>query len=127
MEMLDNAITWFEVPVTDFERAKKFYSTIYDYQMPDTMVGPVRMGFFLYEQQVGRVGGAICFGVGYSPSQLGALIYLNGGSDLNVVLQRVEKAGGKVVIPKTFIAPEHGYFARFIDTEGNLIALHSRK
>ena len=121
------AITWFEIPVIDFDRAKQFYSVIYDYQMPDTMVGSVRMGFLLYEQQPGRVGGAICFGQGYSPSQQGTLPYLNGGSDLNVVLNRVEKAGGKVVIPKTFIAPEHGYFARFIDTEGNLIALHSRK
>jgi predicted enzyme related to lactoylglutathione lyase len=127
MEMLDNAITWFEIPVSDFERAKKFYSTIYDYQMPDTMVGPVRMGFLLYEQQVGRVGGAICLGAGYSPSQQGTLPYLNGGSDLNTVLNRVEKAGGKVLLPKTFIAPEHGYFAKFVDTEGNLIALHSRK
>ena len=88
---------------------------------------PFDMGFLLYEQQVGRVGGAICFGAGYSPSQQGTLTYLNGGCDLNVVLNRVEKAGGKVVIPKTFIAPEHGYFARFTDTEGNLIALHSRK
>ena len=83
--MLDNAITWFEVPVSNFERAKKFYSTIYDYEMPETMVGPVRMGFFLYEQQLGRVGGAICFGQGYVPSLQGTLIYLNGGSDLNVV------------------------------------------
>ncbi|HEX6223899.1 MAG TPA: VOC family protein [Chryseolinea sp.] len=127
MEMLDNAITWFEIPVIDFERAKKFYSAIYDYQMPDAMVGPVRMGFLLYEQQPGRVGGAICFGSGYSPSQQGTLPYLNGGSDLSVVLNRVEDAGGKVMVPKTFIAPEHGYFARFIDSEGNLIALHSRK
>ena len=127
MEMLDNAITWFEIPVIDFERAKKFYSSIYDYQMPDTMVGPVRMGFLLYEQQAGRVGGAICFGAGYIPSQQGTLPYLNGGSDLDIVLNRVEKAGGKVVVPKTFIAPEHGYFAKFVDTEGNLIALHSRK
>ena len=124
--MLDNSITWFEVPVTDFERAKKFYSTIYDYEMPETMVGPVRMGFFLYEQQLGRVGGAICFGQGYVPSLQGTLVYLNGGSDLNVVLNRVGKAGGKVLLPKTLIAPEHGYFARFLDTEGNLIALHSR-
>ena len=124
--MLDNAITWFEVPVSNFERAKKFYSTIYDYEMPETMVGPVRMGFFLYEQQLGRVGGAICFGQGYVPSLQGTLIYLNGGSDLNVVLNRIGKAGGKVLLPKTLIAPEHGYFARFLDTEGNLIALHSR-
>jgi predicted enzyme related to lactoylglutathione lyase len=127
MEMLDNAITWFEIPVTDFERAKKFYSTIYDFDMPEAQVGPVRMGFLLYEQQPQRVGGAICFGQGYTPSSQGTLPYLNGGSDLNIVLDRIEKAGGKVVIPKTFIAPEHGYFARFIDTEGNLVALHSRK
>jgi predicted enzyme related to lactoylglutathione lyase len=126
MEMLDNSLTWFEVPATDFDRAKKFYSTIYDYQMPEAMVGPVRMGFFLYEQQLGRVGGAICFGQGYIPSQQGTLAYLNGGSDLNVVLSRVEKAGGKILLPKTLIAPEHGYFARFLDTEGNLMALHSR-
>ena len=124
--MLDNAVTWFEVPVSNFDRAKKFYSAIYDYQMPETMVGPVRMGFFLYEQQSGRVGGAICFGQGYVPSLQGSLIYLNGGQDLNVVLSRVEKAGGKVLLAKTLIAPEHGYFARFLDTEGNLIALHSR-
>ena len=95
--------------------------------MPETMVGPVRMGFFLYEQQLGRVGGAICFGQGYVPAQQGTLAYLNGGSDLNVVLNRVEKAGGKVLLPKTLISPEHGYFARFVDTEGNLLALHSRK
>ena len=125
--MLDNAITWFEIPVTDFERAKKFYSTIYDFDMPEAQVGPVRMGFLLYEQQPQRVGGAICFGQGYTPSSQGTLPYLNGGSDLNIVLDRIEKAGGKVVIPKTFIAPEHGHFARFIDTEGNLVALHSRK
>jgi uncharacterized protein len=127
MEMLDNAITWFEIPVTDFERAKKFYSAIYDFEMPEAQLGPVRMGFLLYEQQPQRVGGAICYGQGYTPSKLGTLPYLNGGSDLNIVLDRVEKAGGKVIIPKALVAPEHGYFARFVDTEGNLIALHSRK
>jgi predicted enzyme related to lactoylglutathione lyase len=127
MEMLDNSITWFEVPVADFDRAKKFYSAIYDYDMPETMVGQVRMGFFLYQQQEHRVGGAICFGSGYIPSQQGTIPYLNGGSELNIVLQRVEQAGGKVILPKTFIGESLGYVARFIDTEGNLIALHSRK
>jgi uncharacterized protein len=127
MEMLDNSINWFEIPVADFDRAKKFYSTIYDFEMPEVQMGPVRMGFLLYEQQPQRVGGAICFGEGYAPSQQGTLPYLNGGSDLNLVLDRVEKAGGKVMLAKTFIAPEHGYFAKFLDTEGNMIALHSRK
>lgn len=126
MENLDNSITWFEIPVADFDRAKKFYSTIYDYEMPETLVGATRMGFLLYEQMEHRVGGAICFGNGYTPSQQGTIPYLNGGSDLNIVLQRVEPAGGKMLLPKSFIGESLGYIARFIDTEGNLIALHSR-
>lgn len=125
--MLDNSITWFEIPVTDFDRAKQFYCTIYDYEMPETTIGPVRMGFLLYEQQAHRVGGAICQGPGYVPSQQGTLPYLNGGTDLNIVLNRIEKAGGKILIPKTFIGESLGYFAQFIDSEGNRVALHSRK
>ena len=127
MEMLDNSVTWFEIPVTDFDRAKKFYMAIYDYEMPETMVGPVRMGFFLYEQKEHRVGGAIVAGTGRAPAQDGTLPYLNGGVDLNIVLNRIEKAGGKVIQPKTFIGDSLGYIAHFIDTEGNKIALHSRK
>lgn len=127
MEMLTNAINWFEIPVTDFERAKQFYSTIFDYEMPESQMGPVRMGFLLSEQKADSVGGAICFGEGYEPSQKGPKLYLNGGSDLNIVLNRVEAAGGKVLMPKTLITEEHGYFAVFNDTEGNWVALHSRQ
>jgi len=127
MEMLDNSLNWFEIPVTDFDRAKKFYSTIYDFDMPETLVGQVRMGFFLYEQKEHRVGGAICKGPGYEPSQQGTLPYLNGGADLSVVLERVEHAGGKILLPKTFIGESLGYVAQFLDSEGNRIALHSRK
>jgi len=127
MEMLDNAITWFEIPVTNFERAKKFYSDIYDYEMPETMVRDVRMGFLLYEQLEHRVGGAICFGERHVPSPQGATLYLNGGADLATVLDRVESAGGKIVQAKTFIGEGLGYVAFFTDTEGNRIGLHSRK
>lgn len=127
MEMLTNAINWFEIPVADFDRAKKFYSTIYDFDMPEAQMGPVRMGFLLYEQKEDRVGGAICYGEGYEPTQKGPKVYLNGGKDLNTVLNRVEAAGGKVVHPKTLISEEHGYFAVFNDTEGNWVALHSRR
>jgi len=123
MEMLTNAINWFEIPVTDFARAKKFYSTIYDYEMPETDMGPIKMGFLLHEQGTG-VGGAICYGEGYEPSDKGSKVYLNGGTDLNTVLSRVESAGGQVVMPKTSIG-ENGFYALFHDTEGNIVALHS--
>jgi predicted enzyme related to lactoylglutathione lyase len=121
--MLKNSINWFEIPVSDFDRAKLFYSMIYKYEMPDQMMGPIRMGFFLVEK--GGIGGAIVYGDGYIPSQEGTLVYLNGGKDLSVILDRVENAGGKVISPKTKIADELGYYAIFRDCEGNRVALHS--
>lgn len=73
------------------------------------------------------VGGALTYAEGfYKPSATdGPLVYLNGNPDLQRVLDKVEKAGGKVVVPKTQISPEYGYMAVFIDTEGNRNALHS--
>jgi predicted enzyme related to lactoylglutathione lyase len=59
------------------------------------------------------------------PTGEGTLVYLNGGKDLRVVLQRVEPAGGKILQEKTLVAPDLGYFAIFRDTEGNRVALHS--
>ena len=125
MEMMQHAISWFEIPVVDFDRAKRFYSAIYDYKMPELTMGQIRMGFLLHDQEGGGIGGAIVSGDGTVPSQPGVRIYLNGGSDLNTVLDRVETAGGKVVLQKTEITPEFGYYATFIDSEGNTISLHS--
>ena len=125
MEMVTNALNWFELPVSDFARAKKFYSTIFDFEMPEMVMGPNLMGFFLYDQKQGGTGGAIVRGPGYVPTENGTLIYFNGGSDLMTVLNRVEKAGGVILLPKTLITADLGYFAIVRDSEGNKIALHS--
>ena len=124
---LGNALNWFEIPVSDFERAKKFYETIFNYQMPENMMGNVRMGFFLYDFQNGKVGGAICQSEMHKPSQEGSLVYLNCQPDLQVALNRVENAGGKILKPKTKISEEQnlGFWALITDTEGNNVALHS--
>lgn len=124
MEMTTNALNWFEIPVADFARAKAFYSKIFDFEMPEMAMGPQTLGFLLHEQGKG-VGGAIVKGEGYVPSMTGSLVYLAGGSDLSVVLGRVETAGGKIVVGKTQIPPDMGYFAHFADSEGNLVGLHS--
>lgn len=125
MEMLKNAINWYEIPAADFERARKFYSAIYDFEMPEFPMSPVRMGILLYDDKNQGTGGAIVFGDGYAPSKEGPKICLNSASDLNTVLQRVEKAGGKILLPKSLITEELGYLAVFEDTEGNQISLHS--
>jgi predicted enzyme related to lactoylglutathione lyase len=64
-------------------------------------------------------------GEGYSPSTDGVLAYLNGGLDLQITLDKIEPSNGEIIVPKTQISPEMGYFGLFIDTEGNKMAVHS--
>jgi len=66
-------------------------------------------------------------GEGGVPSQNGTMVYLNGGDDLAPLLARVAQAGGQVVVPKTEIGSDFGFFAHFVDTEGNKVGLHSMK
>lgn len=126
---IDNALNWFEIPVSDFDRAKKFYETIFNYQMPESQMGPARMGFLLFDFQNAKVGGAIVYHPAfYTPQPNGTLVYLNCEPDLQIVLDRVEKSGGKIIQSKKEISAEQklGYSALILDTEGNRVALHSR-
>ncbi|MEP6738745.1 MAG: VOC family protein [Caldimonas sp.] len=122
--MTRHALNWFEIPVLDFKLAKAFYSAIFDYVMPEMPMGPNTMGFFPHEQGKG-IGGAIVRGKGYVPSAQGALVYLAAGKDLTAVLARVEAAGGRILVAKTPVAPNMGYYAMFADIEGNRLGLHS--
>lgn len=126
MENVTHAVNWFEIPVADFERARKFYSAIFDYDMPASEMGGARLGFFPCDFAAGGIGGAINKSDRRHPSADGSLVYLNGGADLSVVLDRVEGAGGRVVVPKTQLSPEIGFIAIFEDSEGNRVGLHSR-
>jgi len=119
---MTNALNWFEIPVADMDRALKFYGAILDVEMAAMDASPgFTMAMFPAE---GGVGGALIHGEGLIPSADGTVVYLNGGDDLSVVADRVEGAGGKIIIPKTSIG-ENGFFAYFMDTEGNKVALHS--
>jgi len=113
---------WFEIPVTDMDRAKKFYETIFDTSIHVMEHGELKMGIFPH----GDVGCALCLHPEfYRPGKDGPLIYMDADPDLQVVQDRVEAAGGKVLIPKKRISPEHGNMCVFIDSEGNRLALHS--
>lgn len=124
---MSNVINWFEIPAKNFERACNFYGALLDGEVQQMPAGdmPLQMGFLPGTDPGSQgVGGAIVSGEGYEPTSGGSIVYLNGGDDLNTVLNRVEGAGGQVLVPKTSIG-ENGFIAHFIDSEGNRVALHS--
>ncbi len=123
MSASPHAVSWFEIPVTNFDRAKTFYETVLGRTIEPMVMGPVTMG--LLSSNPTAVGGAIVQGEGCTPSAEGSVVYLNGGDDLAPMLARVEGAGGSVAMPKTDIGNDFGHFAFFIDTEGNRVGLHS--
>lgn len=122
---MKHAISWFEIPASDFERAKSFYEAVLDTKL--IMPFPeMKYAMFPADMQQGEITGGLVEEKGYVPSQDGALIYLNGGDDLDVPLSRVETAGGKVLRTKTSLGA-NGFMAQFLDTEGNKLAFHSMK
>jgi len=120
---MPHVLNWFEIPVTDFARAQRFYEAVLGFKIEPFVMGPMTMGMLGTDHE--SVGGAIVQGEGGVPAQTGTLVYLNGGDDLAPMLARAVAAGATVVVPKTEIGNNFGYFAHFIDTEGNKVGLHS--
>ncbi len=116
-------VSIFEIPATDITRAINFYEHILDLKIEKFEMPDMEMGILPYEEQL--VTGVITKGEGFQPSADGTTIYLNGGDNLQTILDKVEENGGQIMVPKTPHADEMGFFALFIDSEGNKMGLHS--
>jgi predicted enzyme related to lactoylglutathione lyase len=123
VENMKSYISMFEIPATDISRAVSFYEALLDINIEKMDVEGMQMGILPYEGQM--VTGVIIQADGYKPSADGVTMYLSAGDNLQVVLDRVEKNGGQIIVPKTAHADESGYFAIFLDTEGNKMSLNS--
>ena len=120
---MNSFVSIVEIPAVDISRAVTFYQSILDIKIEQMEFPGMQMGLLPYEEQA--VVGVIIKGEDSKPSADGVTIYLNGGDDLQVILDKVEGRGGKILVPKTPHADESGYFALFLDTEGNKLGLHS--
>lgn len=120
---MKNIISIIEIPTADFRRAINFYSSILDISIEETEMGDVQMGVFPSEEDALNV--VLVHSSDYKPTTDGSVLYLNGGDNLQTILDKIEPNGGKILVSKTEISPEMGFFALFIDSEGNKLGLHS--
>lgn len=125
-----NILTWFEIPVLDIPRAKEFYETILDIEMVIRSDGENAAVFFPYDPNViqatsGRVTGVLSKSDDNSPARNGTIVYINASPDIQAVLDKVEQAGGKIIVPKMEI--NAGFIAVILDSEGNRVGLHSEQ
>lgn len=127
--MENNIVGWFEIPVSNMDRAVTFYETVLALKLERTKMDSVDMAWFPFNHEsYGSGGTLICHEEFYTPSDNGVMIYLSAKSgDVSQELARVEKAGGKVIMDKTKISDDHGFYSVILDSEGNRVALHSMK
>ena len=131
----NNVLTWFELPARSLNRAKAFYERILDIQMTIKQDGEYRAAFFPYDPTImqassGRVTGTIIQMTEKADplkdlSYNGVIVYLNASPSINLVLERVIDAGGKILEEKSRIPP--GWIAKIKDTEGNIIGLFAEQ
>ena len=117
---MEKLIAWVEIPSADFERAVKFYSTVFKMELSPTDCGDgEKMACFPTGE------GAIIQSRHAKPSENGAIVSFTVPDSIEAAISRVEQENGKVVIPKTKIEAEGwGYFALCTDSENNTIGLY---
>ncbi|RIX74674.1 VOC family protein [Acidovorax cavernicola] len=123
--MTTNAITWFEIPVANLDRAQAFYETVLARKLRREAFGGETLAIFPYDDPA--TGGALQAGAtGAAGAGTGIRIYLDCAPSIDAVLSRVEAAGGQIVAPKSALPPGMGFIAHLRDTEGNEVGLHAQ-
>jgi predicted enzyme related to lactoylglutathione lyase len=117
-------VVHFEVPFDNKQRAMKFYSDSFGWQMTDMpdMKYVLARSVEVDEKQMPKEKGAINGGLFERPHEAPHPTFYIGVNSIDESIKKVQKAGGKVVTPNTPI-PGMGAFARVTDTEGNVIGL----
>lgn len=124
-----NPVGWFEIYVQDMPRAKAFYEAMLDVKLEKMhMANPeawpdMEMWEFPKDYTASGAMGSLCKMEGYAPGGGGTLVYFN-CNDCAINAARAAANGGSIFKEKTSIG-EYGFIALVLDTEGNMIGLHS--
>ena len=120
-----NPVVWFEIFVSDMERAKNFYEAVFQKKLENANMPGVDMWMFPMDHTLSGAGGALVKMDGMEPGGKSTMIYF-ACEDCAIEEERVSKQGGNVIKPK-FAIGDYGFIALINDSEGNMIGLHSQK
>ena len=123
MNISPNPVVYFEIPVTNMERAQHFYQTVFEIAFEEEIIDGNEMALFPFSEKETGITGALAKGNSYRPGREGTLVYF-GTDQIDDVLLKAQQNGGTVLYPKT--ANEYGYVAEFEDTEGNRVGLFTK-
>jgi uncharacterized protein len=116
---MEKLVSWVEIPSLDFDRAVGFYSKVFKIELIKEDFGHEKMACFPTGE------GAIIYTPDYLPAANGVIVSLRVPDDIDQTAGRIVENGGKITHPKTCIGAEgKGYFAIFLDSEGNRVGLH---
>ena len=121
--MNNNPVGWFEIYVQDMSRAKAFYEDVFSVQL--AKIDNPEIEIWAFPMQAERYGapGALVRMPGFSSGANSVLIYFS-CTDCAIEAAKAASSGGKVEKGK-FSIGQYGYISLVIDTEGNMIGLHS--
>jgi predicted enzyme related to lactoylglutathione lyase len=120
---MNNPVGWFEIYVQDMARAKTFYQAVFGMQLTRLENPEIDMWAFPMDQSTYGASGALVNMPGFNPGGNSVLVYFH-CADCAIEAQKAVQAGGALQRPKMSIG-QYGHIALVIDTEGNMIGLHS--
>jgi uncharacterized protein len=120
-----NPVGWFDINVSNLERAKKFYEMVFNIKLVDLPIAWGKQSLFPFNQDSPNISGALVEKADMTPGGNNTVVYFE-TDDCLAEESKIEKAGGKIIRPKMSIG-EFGFVSIFTDTEGNTLGLHSRK
>lgn len=121
--VVKNPVRYFEIPVSDMDRAMRFYASVFGADFERTQIDGNDMALFPFDAKASGITGALAKGDSYVPGRQGVRVYFS-VADIDATLAAARTAGGRVLYPKTSIG-ELGWVAEFEDSEGNCIAIHA--
>jgi uncharacterized protein len=123
---MNHTVVWFDIPVSDMDRAIRFYEAVTQTKLERLALPTGEETALFAPKEKGAVTGSLFNSPNDKPSEFGSRVYFNAAPSINAWIKRIEDAGGRIVVPKTEISPERGFFAYFIDSEGNRVGLNAK-